>query len=331
MCKVSIIIPAYNAGKTIEKTVRSVLEQTYSDFEIIIVNDGSEDNTAEKCVELQDNDNRIKVINVSNGGVSKARNIGIKNSSGIYLVFLDSDDTMKNTMLEKMLDNYEQGFLCIVGYSRQWKKNDKIVKSKDIVWRMDEEVSIIEQSEFVDFYSRSFASSVWNKLYLKEIIAENDILFLEDLSLGEDLCFNLEYFEKSHCKFKMINQVLYNYGDTQNGLGRRFRSDSIEICNRLYKSLFEFVEEIKNVSEDSVKKLNKKYINEMITCSKNMILHDKRKEKRRLLIDQLKKTMLYGIVEGMYHNGELPGPLYKSVLNNHILISKLLLKLYKIW
>lgn len=329
MCKISVVIPAYNSGKTIEKTVQSVLNQTYTDFEIIIINDGSKDDTLEQCEKIKSRDSRIKVVNVENGGVSRARNIGIKNSVGQYLVFLDSDDIMENTLLEKMIKNHEEDCLCVAGYSREWKKDGKVIKRKDYVWSTDEKISIVEQSEFVKFYRKTFASNVWNKLYVKKIILENEILFLEDLSLGEDLCFNLEYFEKTSCKFKIINQPLYYYGDTTTGLNRRFRLDSIEICERLYMKLFAFLRNVQNISEESMQKLNKMYINEMVNYAKNMILYDKRKDRKKILLDKLNKTMLYDVVEKMYRKEEVPKLLYKSILNKHILISKVLLKLYK--
>jgi len=102
--KISIIIPTYNAERTIARCVNSIQEQTYSDLEIIIVNDGSKDSTERIVHLLKKNDERIKLITIPNGGVSHARNVGIENATGDYITFVDSDDYIDSDMYECLLE-----------------------------------------------------------------------------------------------------------------------------------------------------------------------------------------------------------------------------------
>ena len=104
MKKVSIIIPAYNAASTLEKCYQSILAQTYSNFEVITVNDGSKDNTLEIMQKYSAQDKRFVSVDKPNGGVSSARNEGLKYATGTYLQFVDADDTLDSQMLEKMVN-----------------------------------------------------------------------------------------------------------------------------------------------------------------------------------------------------------------------------------
>ena len=101
MNKVSIIIPVYKAAPYLQKCIETVLHQTYSNIEVILINDGSKDNSLEICKEYAAVDNRIKVFDIPNGGVSNARNMGIENATGDYLMFVDADDWLSEDAIEK--------------------------------------------------------------------------------------------------------------------------------------------------------------------------------------------------------------------------------------
>ena len=103
MPQISVIIPAYNAEDTIKKTVKDVLTQTYKDFELIIVNDGSTDSTQEICEKIEKKDSRVKVFNQKNGGLSNARNNGIKLATGNYITLIDADDRVELYYLEYLI------------------------------------------------------------------------------------------------------------------------------------------------------------------------------------------------------------------------------------
>ena len=114
MSKISVIVPVYNVGKYIEKTVLSVLNQTYKDFELIIIDDGSKDGSGEICDGLACNDSRVKVIHQQNAGVSVARNVGMAEAIGEWITFLDGDDYLDENYLQEMITCADSGNYQIV-------------------------------------------------------------------------------------------------------------------------------------------------------------------------------------------------------------------------
>jgi glycosyltransferase involved in cell wall biosynthesis len=131
MKKISIIVPVYNAEKYISDCITSILNQTYSYFELLLIDDGSTDMSGKICDDFNYKDNRIKVIHKENGGVSSARNIGIEASSGDYIIFIDSDDSINKNMVDELvsaLDKYEvETIVHTIGY----KRNEKSKKMKN--------------------------------------------------------------------------------------------------------------------------------------------------------------------------------------------------------
>ena len=108
MCKVSIVVPIYNSEKELPRCIDSILNQTFSDFELILINDGSKDGSLNILKEYEQKDKRVTVIDNENNGVSETRNIGIRRSSGDYIAFVDSDDYIESDMVEALVESVEQ-------------------------------------------------------------------------------------------------------------------------------------------------------------------------------------------------------------------------------
>lgn len=195
---ISIIIPIYNGQKYISKCLESIQKQTYSDLEIILINDGSLDNSGKICDEYATKDSRIKVIHKKNEGASIARNKGIEEAKGEYIGFVDCDDYIENTMYENLLDSIikNKADMSICNYNN----NDKFNLEKEVLTRQ----------ELLDFIldKNMFRGYVWNKLYKAEILKE--FKFNKSISLCEDLLFNCEYAIKCD-KISIVNKKLYNY------------------------------------------------------------------------------------------------------------------------
>ena len=129
---VSIIMPVYNKEKYLDKSIKSILDQTYENFELIIINDGSTDNSSYICHRFEQEDSRIKVIDIENNGVSNARNIGIKNANGQYVQFIDGDDYIDEDMIERLVNLSEKYNTDII--ITAIKKIDlKLKKSREVV------------------------------------------------------------------------------------------------------------------------------------------------------------------------------------------------------
>lgn len=195
---VSIIIPVYNAGKYIEKCIDSIIKQTYSNWELLLVNDGSKDNSLEVCNKIKEKDKRINVIDKINGGASSARNVGLKYCKGQFICFVDSDDYVGSRYIEDLVSPYEQGSNSMVICGMTIMYNN--IKS---YFRYDNET--IETDIFTNLSNTHFFrhGGPTSKLYLKEIIDKNNLKFDEKLCNYEDLMFNLAYIE-------YINKIIFS-------------------------------------------------------------------------------------------------------------------------
>lgn len=206
---ISIIMPVYNASKSIKRSIESVLNQTYKDIELIIVNDGSKDNSEKIILDYQKNDSRIKYIYQENDGVASARNKGILSASGEYISFLDADDYLDVHFCENMLK-------CLVNE----KSNLCICMNKDIFQRMNSEEEIIFksslatkktvtfESEEYDFYDINSHWTVWGVLFQKGIL--DGVEFKKEYFVGEDTLFLAEVIKRSE-RITFLYEYLLNY------------------------------------------------------------------------------------------------------------------------
>ena len=203
--KISIVVPVYNGEKYISKCLDSLINQSYKNIEIIIINDGSNDNTEKICNKYKEIDSRIKVISIENGGVSKARNIGIENATGQFLMFCDSDDYVAKDWCKLLLENYKENNLILCDY---YNVIDNEVKEFD--YERPKVDSVISKANF--FKLKLYGINVpWNKIYSLEIIKNNNIRFDESISLGEDLRFNIKYLDAISGNINFIKERLYFY------------------------------------------------------------------------------------------------------------------------
>jgi glycosyltransferase involved in cell wall biosynthesis len=201
--KISVIIPVYNSAKFLPNCLESVINQTFRDIEIICINDGSRDNSLALLQAYAKKDNRIKIFSQQNRGVSAARNVGLENAIGEYIAFVDSDDTIKPDMLQKL-------YKIIVDYQCDIALCDVANMS-----RRSDDVSGGNLVLVMDKYPRKPARNMlitacWNKLYKRSVIG--DVKFNERVPVWEDLNFNLLVFFCSK-KQVFLAEKLYIYSD----------------------------------------------------------------------------------------------------------------------
>lgn len=190
---VSIIVPVYNVEKYLDKCVQSLVRQTYSNLEIILIDDGATDNSGMVCDKWASKDERVKVIHTENRGLSAARNTGIDNSVGHFLCFVDSDDWIEPDMVSSLVENMS---LCKADISSCGLKKD--YDEQKIVFNKQLEDKVIEQKQMFHeiLCNENVYGYVCNKLFLKEIV--NNLRFDETLFSQEDMDFTMKYLEK--CK-----------------------------------------------------------------------------------------------------------------------------------
>ncbi len=208
---ISVIVPVYNVEKYLDRCVESIVNQTYTNLEIILVDDGSPDNCPKMCDDWAKKDNRIKVIHKENGGVSSARNIGLDNALGKYIAFCDPDDLIHPQMYEVLYkfakDNDAE---CVVCNFENFSDFNNI-KVQDIILENKYECFSGKQAyEYIRLSDKcNMIGCVWNKLFLKSSI--HILRFDTSLSYGEDLCFVLTFLSTIESMIVLDDVFLYYY------------------------------------------------------------------------------------------------------------------------
>lgn len=241
----SIVIPAYNCENTISSTIRSILNQTYQNFELIIVNDGSKDKTQNIIEEHLSN--RLKLINIPNSGPGKARNIGIKEASGKYLLLVDADDELNKDSLfiKHQVLKDEEVDLVVGSYITEIWDNDQLM---DVKKTKTENMILNNHEEFLQqiypLMEAQLMYVVWNKIYKLEVIKENNVQF-PDYKSCEDRLFNLSFFKNVNT-CKISNEIFYKYSfDGKNSLTNRYTENKFESFVQFYKKASKLVMEDK--------------------------------------------------------------------------------------
>lgn len=240
--KYSVIVPVYNGEKTIARCIDSLVCPERKDYEIIIVNDGSSDNSKEICLQYCDMYPQVVYIEKENEGVSSARNIGLNVAKGEYITFLDSDDYIRGSYFDKL-----DGYLC--------DDFDFLMFGKIIFDGQKEKLCVLEESDTrnikdtIDLVCKSLISQTLNfscnKIFRADIINRYKIRFDEDLAIGEDKVFVVQYIMHiSNARF--INDPLYVISiENSDSLSRKKRENLCEQILKEQKLIFETVENSK--------------------------------------------------------------------------------------
>lgn len=331
MKRISIIIPVHNEEEYLEKCLNSIIFQINEQDEIILINDNSQDSSEEICKKFAEQYNNIKFENGAYGGPSKTRNIGIKMATGKYIMFVDSDDYLKNNYISRMIKDIEKYELRVCSYYFEYPDIKKIKPQKYDEEKTENETIEIMKDDFITLYSRQLLNLVWNKIYYANIIKENNILFDENVTKGEDLLFNLEYIKHINTNIAVINEPLYYYVSKKTGLNRSFKEpieDRLKRTENVYKKMKAISEKNNNVIISEI--INMYFIHLRNYISENKIKHNINKEFANKLDRPEIREMLDNI-----KNNEIPNLKFvkKLYYNKKIifmfLYNKLILKLSK--
>lgn len=245
MTTISVIIPAYNAQRTILETIKSVQEQTFKDFEIIAIDDGSSDRTLEILSKVKDE--KLKVYSYANGGVSTARNRGIACAQGEYISFIDADDLWTSDKLEKQLAVLKANPQASVAYSWITLMIEAKDKSEDVTFISEEKVTFTG-NVYSQLLLKNFLSNGSNILAKREAI-ESVGEFDSNLEACEDWDYYLRLAAKYHFVLVPRNQILYR--KTQGTLslnGSKMEQNGIEVINKAYQAAPKNLQHQKNRS-----------------------------------------------------------------------------------
>lgn len=317
MCEVSIVVPIYNVEKYLRRCLDSLINQTFKNIEIIALNNGSTDNSLNILKEYAKKDKRIKIIDNDNLGVSEARNTGIREAKGKYMVFVDSDDWIDTKMVEvlhKSIDSNDYD-LVMCTYVREF-----IGHSKEKVFNLPEE-SLYVNNEVKEQLLRKLVGpvgnelanpeyldalgTVWAKMYKTSILKDKGLSFvdLKEIGSGEDTLFNIFVFNEVS-KVILINKPMYHYWrGNSNSITSRYIPDFIEKRRNYFNYMKNFIKD-KNLGNEYEIALNNRICTSvlgmgLLECSKSNDISFFNK------IKNIKRILKEDYIENAYRNLEL--------------------------
>lgn len=275
--KVSIVVPIYNAELYLGYCINSILSQTYINLEVLLINDGSSDGSLQICNNYARIDKRVKVIDIANGGVGNARNVGMQYATGQFLQFVDSDDVISPVMTEKLVQAMETYKKDVV-FCGMKMINLKDKRPTDIVCCTSQGIGkecVLDRETFLEkssylLWKTALLESPWNKLFRLDIIKRNHIKFPVELSLGEDFMMNMQYYVLCNGAV-FLSEILYYYMIVNDlALTRIYRSEMFEnqvlLIEEFRKQIGKYIE----VKEEDEVLLAEYTVSKAIQCMRHL-------------------------------------------------------------
>lgn len=257
---VSIIIPIYNAQRYIEACLDSIRKQSYQHIEVLLIDDGSNDNSGAICDNYAKQDQRFTVYHRKNAGVSASRNFGLKHSKGKYILYVDADDTIEADMVEKCVHLAESNHadLVICSFRYYIMDDNRIVENS-----LGCDFCATEMELFRYWFSvlieKEILNPPWNKLVRKDLLEANHIRFCEKYSICEDMAFSVQTIAASK-KTVLTREMYYNYYLKSSGtLVFKFHENYFEALTSFYKTAYKYCSRFDN-NRKQIKTLNTLYV-----------------------------------------------------------------------
>lgn len=264
---ISVIVPVYKAENTLKKCADSILSQTHQNLQLILINDGSPDNSGALCDAYAAQDARVLVKHTVNQGVSAARNEGIRLASGEYIAFVDSDDWVEKDFLASALQDItrEQADLYISGLLEETFKDSVMVSSEQNKGKDQTYTAKQLLNAFNEDYAFLLICGIWCKLYKASIIRERQILFDTSTTLGEDMLFICDYLRHAE-RVVFSGRVFYHYfRGNPDSLFSRYYPNMFEINIPLYEKMLALMEYL-GCEQKSVKRMEGIYVRVLVGC-----------------------------------------------------------------
>lgn len=317
--KITVVIPIYNCEQYVDILLQQLVEQSYKDFEVIMINDGSTDKSSDICRKYQSMDERFRYYEYANEGVSSTRNKGISLAKGEYIIFFDADDRIDNDILynlDKIACNTDADMI-VFGYYMELLKNETVVQKT--VFASQNSTLIYKDNASAMFmpWNNSLMYNVWNRMIKTNVIKDNSLQFDVNLSMGEDLDFILDVLGACNTVY-ISDKVMYHYIRERKGSAT---------SNTYIKNWFEVRTEEKERLDSKFEKLgyynvqyknflDKRYIERVIGCIENEFKHKSVGHKDRYLA--IKKMIKSNEVQNTLSNEEVVynSSFIKIIVNN---------------
>lgn len=327
---VSIIIPCYNVEKYLDRCMRSVLNQTLTNIEIILVDDGSPDQVPIMCDKYAQHDIRIKVVHKKNGGLGFARNSGLEIATGKYIAFLDSDDYVSNDMYQHLYDeavniNADAVFcnFYVEESNGRWWRSHEVDEYTEFHANMVHGFMLdMIASSSTEKKERKYYMSVWHAIYRRDIIENNKIRFLSEREIAsEDLPFQIDFLTASHL-VTYIPGCYYYYCANNTSLTATFKPEKYQRFRRLYRIICD-----KQVGDVEAQKRAKRFfIGYVRTQIHHLMLSDY--FRKRAHLQEIVNDPIWNEIQRGYSPDELRNiyqkMMYKMILKKQIFLLMLL-------
>lgn len=277
---ISIIVPVYNAEKYLSRCVDSIMTQTFHNWELLLVDDGSIDKSGEICAQYATKDKRIQVFHKENGGVSSARNIGLDHAKGEWITFVDADDFIRESYLAHLLEHAQKQIDLVISYAE--------IHNSDDVLKESYPSKLVDETNFESMFienDMNWHTSPWSKLYKRSIIEEHHLSFCEGMHIGEDAVFLYSYMLCSNRIYISSDTDYCYFAYASGSLTKRINSLASETL--AYNKIREIVESL--ILKKSIKNSTAlKNLNWLIASYQRRILnalyHNKVQRQKRLAI-----------------------------------------------
>lgn len=291
----SVIIPVYNGYEYIDKCLNSIIDQTYGNLEIIVINDGSKDHSLEKLNYYASLDKRIRVIDQKNQGSSKTRENGISLATGEYITFVDIDDFIENNAYQLCMDKINDNDILVFGISCDYES-----EGYSIIRKADNSIASMFENEIFNF--------VWNKVFKSELI-KNKNYFPTDFNQGEDLIFNCKTFLTTD-KYIVIDDVLYHYVYRQKDtMITKYTKDNDIVLSEKKRNVYNLLNDSQTYYDYILKEYEVFTIN-LFMKNNDLSFSDKVKMIKNNLLSDI-KPIKYGRPNNLY------GKIFKVIASSH--------------
>lgn len=282
--KVSIIVPVYNVEKYLRRCVDSLIEQSYSQIEILLIDDGSKDNSFLICKEYAEKDSRIRVFHKENEGLGLTRNYGIERACGEYITFVDSDDYLAADAIEIMLKKAVITGADVIIASHYYKnKEQKNVLPERLYSGAEiKETLMVHMMGNKGNYLDALSYTAWGKLYKKELFTKNNLFFPSERKfIWEDLAFSVEAYPLCE-KVYILHKPVYYYCFNEGSLTHTYKPNKLELVMGLYRYMKEKVQEL-NLPTEAKFRLDTNFIGHIRTCIKLEVFYSDKNGFRRAI------------------------------------------------
>ena len=293
---ISVIIPVYNSGKYLSNCLESVLSQSFVDWELILINDGSKDDSGKICDKYSQIDPRIKVIHQKNQGVSSARNRGLEIAKGDWIYFCDSDDELLIDNFRSLFSAIEDNIDMVIGGFTEingFNENNRCSRGRKRSLNIGETIK-----ELFEPKDKIYKGYLWTKLFKRDVIAFNKLRFDTDIIYNEDRLFIAQYLSKVSGQVNYIPKNIYKYFKRNTGAMANMKSDAFETDLDAFLKMIDIID---NLKQTELSKIVRKWA--VLSWFINYRIKDKEdlKTKRKRLNDKIHskvnmKEFLYGVL-----------------------------------